>query len=1122
MASSFNIYNTLTATYWKPIDFDVSDQKYQTIKTSVCFSNGVIFYLHNFLQNGRDFTFNRKTGTFLTSPIYNSYFLKPYETPAVENSLTTIYTPLSSYNGGIIKTTSTSNRLNSPKGLKDSGLAVYTKNDIFALHFEGSNVYVQNKQGNVLTINNSSLIFSAKKSPMDGTQLFDYWLGKNNIVLFQTNTNFSKIVTKSGSSYVLGNFSLGSKASIPENALITFISYKESNIDIDKNVLNSFLVKYKTTPLNSTNSLVVDPDFFSENSIFQNYLGMYPFENPTITDTYVKYPMEIHGLKNYQTPEYTYTTSNPLLTSSKSFRRIYNKIFTGTNQETGYDKIYTVYQADTKEYTFKVGHENYFYYPSTSSRAALSSVGLIEDGATAGEVPFTSDRISVFRKNYEEVTPGVPQPSSITRYDNTWACSWLSGSNFGDKLWVDRYYNAAYYTLDQVLSAKAYVYKERIYADKPFTYDVPSTMVLEPGILYKYERVGKNDSREFIKHLAYDVNNEKGGLVLSITNWLSSPLSDDSNFKNNGLVYYASPENYRGNYMVMDGKTHIIFPSNQSLLQNSKVTTSLWLNQEDWSKVKGGQVFGNYFESGFGLLNKNTISTPMFTLVNNASSVAYNVNYNLTRLSEIPIPNKTGYKNNIIQRLPDLSYWIVDTVNKTALKYNAINNIVAYIPSSVFLTLTTITQLECDGEQNLYFYDNTIQQYVKTDASGTLIASVSLGANSGYNRIEIDANNTVNGIYGTASVIDNLGNIWEVVGGNLYKNRQMFANVGFTQQITCDSNNFIWISHLQDTISLLDTNTGLFKFSYRIGNFSNSELDPCKDQDIFRSIGLVKVPSLKSSCDDNVNYEDVLIVVDSRFNKIFQIDNMGNLVSKLDIRSLPTNNKISLDFYANGDFTGYSYARKFGSYTGNLSWNFKIASPNGLISKLLSLDYDVSTLPPGWHHFAFVFDSTNGYAKYYIDSIEVNSTQFSANTYQLYYDYRASLLLGADSIGNTTLNDIIQIEDSYKYIGQVSELRMYSKSLTQGEIEQLYFSSDFAYPRLDLSWNMRVGKRNYVEEIEHWYKMQLPGSKSKYFNINIHNLNIDSEVKSVIEDAIRANINKLTPAETSLYKINWT
>jgi hypothetical protein len=51
--------------------------------------------------------------------------------------------------------------------------------------------------------------------------------------------------------------------------------------------------------------------------------------------------------------------------------------------------------------------------------------------------------------------------------------------------------------------------------------------------------------------------------------------------------------------------------------------------------------------------------------------------------------------------------------------------------------------------------------------------------------------------------------------------------------------------------------------------------------------------------------------------------------------------------------------------------------------------------------------------------------------------------------------------------------------------------------------------------------MQLPGSKSKYYNINIYNLDVDDNIKMIIEDAIKNNLTKVAPAQASLYKINW-
>jgi len=60
-----------------------------------------------------------------------------------------------------------------------------------------------------------------------------------------------------------------------------------------------------------------------------------------------------------------------------------------------------------------------------------------------------------------------------------------------------------------------------------------------------------------------------------------------------------------------------------------------------------------------------------------------------------------------------------------------------------------------------------------------------------------------------------------------------------------------------------------------------------------------------------------------------------------------------------------------------------------------------------------------------------------------------------------------------------------------------------------------------VEKINHFFKYQLPGSKTNYYNINIHNLKVSSRIKKLIEESIQSNINKISPYNTFLNKINW-
>lgn len=1133
--ASFNIYNNLSETYWKPVDFNVLGNQFKSKKTPVFFDNGVYFYIHNFLKNALDFTFNRRTGTFLTNFAYNSYFLQNKSYPEIHKDLEKIETPLKTKSGFMITLTTPNTAItrNVFPILQESTRKVVESQNTLTFLFENDKVIVKNKDNYVLTVGeNYSLYFKQQEFPYVQSQMFDYFLGEDNIVLFEANTNYVNLVTKDANkNFVLSsvNFSLNDYFS--KDSVLYFVSYKEPTINYTNNIPDSFIAKYNTTPITSQNRIDIDYEFANNNLYSQNYLGLIPVENPQKTENDCSYLLQIHGLKNYQTPEYNYSTANPLVEDSPSIRRSYNKIYTGTNQTKGYDRVYLGYQAETKEFLFKVNKNNLFYFPATSNSVVLSSSGLIEDGATSGEIPFTSDRISVYRKNYQEEIP-IPSllPKSITKYDRTWLCSWLSGSDSGEKVWLDRYYNAAYYTLDQALTAKAFVYNPRLSSNLPFTFDVPSSIVLEPSVLYSYTRVGKENSKDFLTHLDKDANNPRGGKILSIVNWLSSPLTDVSNFKNNGLVLFNDSKNFKGNYLTLDGTNHVVFPSKSSLLQNSKLTVSMWLNVKDWSDVQGDQVFGNYYESGFGLLNRGALNAPLITITNAGSAVAYNLNYKLTKLSEIPLIYKTNHTDiaqdilnseyQFIQRYPDYSYWVFDPVFKQAAKYSPLDNLTYYFTFSSY-GLSAVSQIETDKDHNFYFYDKSSKKYIVLNSNGQFISQTSFPSVSTVNRIELDLYSNVVPIAGNASVIDNKNNVWQIIGSNLYKNQNIFANVGFTQQITCDSKNNIWILHNQDTLSKLNTNTGLFEFSYRIGRGSSKPLDPCVSQELFRYMNFVKVPR-NSSCDSNTLYEDNLVIVDVRYNEIYIVDESGNLLSKLDLRALLTDPNNPLKFYAKGDFTGYQFLRKYEGAFKSLSWYFKIAEPNGNTPQIYSLNYVTSSLPPGWHNFSFVFDAFQGTATYYIDSINVDHVSFDPRRYQLYYDYRSSLLLGAATIKNTTLNDIIGIDNSNKFIGNVSDLRMYSKSLTHGEIEQIYFSSEFSDPRKDLVWNVKVGNRNYIEEIEHWYKMQLPGSKSKYFNINIHNLNIDDEVKSVLESAIKASIRKIVPAESSLYKINWT
>ena len=1131
MSAVFNIQNTLGTASWRPVDFNVVGDNFKVKNTHVLCSNGMSFKLHNFLKNAMDFSINKKTGMFLTNFIYNSYFLENKEVPNIEVKLTKIESPILSRTNTVIKQYKTDlNDNNSPFYLKDSKSKDYSNNDIFSFIFNSDDTLsIQNNEGDFLTLNgigtSATVLFKTEVHPRSDTQIFDYILGVSSIAIFEYNSYYSRILYVNGTNYSLIVNPITVPNNVPISYFFNFVSYKQFEIEKEKSTSDSFLVSYSVNPTQIPNPLDINEEFSTSNLYSQNYLGMFPIENIKKTQDEAFYDLQIHGLKNYQTSEYTYSTANPILTACPSIKRIYNKIYTGTNQAKGYDRVFLGYQSNTKEFTFNEDSENIFYYPPTSKRISLQSSGLIEDGAIAGEIPFTSDRLYMYRGDYEEIIKGISQPKSIKKFDNTWLCSWLSGTNTGDKIWMDRYYNAAYYTLDQALTAKALVYNERIYPTNEYTFDIPSETYFEPGVLYSYERGGIDNSRIFLNFLDKNSTIDEGANVLSITEWLSSPLLDNSDFKNNGLVYFADPDTFIGNYWKLKGNNHALFLANDSLLQKQRLTVSMWLNVDDWSNINGEQIFGNYFESGFGLINSNGNGIPVLTITNSISATAYTLNYKFKKLNEVPllIPNTLyGYDTeySYIFRLPDFTYWVFDVLNKTASKFNQVNSLILQV-TNINYFIENINQIEIDSQKRFYLYDDIKKIYCVFDSNMQYLLSVDVPFST--KRIEISLNDDeVIFSTGYTSVIDNNNVLWEVIGGSLYKNRVFYATVGFTQQISVDFNNNLWISHEQDRISRINSVTDTVDFSFRIGRRVSNPLDPCDDNLVFRYIDFVRTPLIsRDVCNRKEQFEDVLILVDTRDNEVYAIDSLGNMEYRSDLRTLNVENLDQLKFNAKGDFTGYQFVRKFIPRKTTLSWKFKIAQPDGRDSQLLSLSFSTSSLPRGWHHFSFVFDSFRGVADFYIDTINVSTISFEPNLYELYYDYRSSLLLGAASIKNTTLNDLIGLDDVNKFIGNISDLKMYSKSLSVGEIEAIYFSSELADPRKYLKWNLDVGDRNFIEEIEYWYKNQLPGSKSNYFNINIHNLDINDDLKYIIETTIKDCIDKIKPAETSLYKINW-
>ena len=1098
----FTILNSFSAINQYNFEFQPISEGYNFKKEKICFDNGLKFYLYDFLKKPKDFSFNNKTGFFLSN-LYTNSDIFEYNEP-FQTELTEIESPLINLDGNIFQFQLSS------LYLKTNNIA--NKNDNLKFIFEDDYVKIANINNNYLTYNeNLTKINFSYYVVGSEYQKFDYILNDNNIILFIYNTNKTKYIDASSVPISIKAYNDDDVFFNNKKYYFGFYSYEKSK-SLLKNT-KEFMVRYDNNPIENTPDQLKYIEDTESEKYKQNYIIMYPYK----FQKDLKYPFYIHGLKNYQTAEYEYSNGYSGY-DSKWIRRNYEKLFTGTNQEGGYENVYLDYTSKTKQLKFKPDENTKFFYPIFADKLHIQDSGLIEDGAIAGKIPFESDKVFLNKIDYNDILPTLEftPPQSFNKYDGTWACAWLSGNENNEKMWIDRYYNAAYYTHDSALTSYK-TYHDKYDPTKDYVWDEPSKMYLEPGVRYSYYRIGENILNSYVNSYVKSENVDGNTLLLNVTSFNSDILEDFSVYKHNGTLFYNKIENLKNSYLVLDGQNHAVFPSTEELLNTEQFTVNLWINVKDWKKIEGNQIFGNFYDSGYGLINGSSLTTPTFTLSENVSGMGITSNYKINIINNTILNSLPKAQNKIIQRLSNFDCWIFDCYNLVAVKYDIEGKILKTTTNSDILKqyLNNITQVEIDEYENLYIFDKSTKNVVILNPNGEFLNYQYLGSEG----FQINSSNQIVLSVSDISAIDNDGVLWEALGNNLYKNKKIYGTIGTINQMSFDDFNNLWILHDQDKITKLNVTKDLFEFTHRLGIRTNLPENYClisflKENKTVRTINFLRIP--KNSLGD---MHDVAIIIDVFENQCYIMSQSGKLLNKIPLRAFTQSS--TFKFYAEGDFTGYQYLRKFEKSGSYFSWKFKLAQPNSLDSRLYNLNHSTENLYKGWHQFTFVFDSLNGCAKSLIDGVEVESVKFEKQKYSLYFDYRSNLLLGAATIKNKVLNDVLNLKESYKFIGDVKDISIYSRALTNNQCRNLYNINSISDKIKDLNWNISVGERNYIEKITHWFKMQLTGSKSKYFNIKIHNLKLDDHQKSLFENSLKNVIGKISPSYTNLNKLEW-
>lgn len=893
-----------------------------------------------------------------------------------------------------------------------------------------------------------------------------------------------------------------------------------------------------------------------------NYLFTAPYKTLTASNIDgVALDVNLAPVKNYYDPR-----MNQVIVQSNEIRlRRYNKIFTGLNQEDGHDKIYLGYTARVAKYVFAKDEDNYFhipygvgdYPPYSTGTLPLSDTDIIEYGAYPNTTPYRSDRIFKKNANYKNYSNwgdsnGSYYPLTGTGailHNGMYLCTWLSAGPTGEEVWVDRFFDPRYVNLrttdwTTISALSSFLsYSTNNYPN--VIWDTPSNLTFEPGVLYYYHRIGDEDNNTLVQSfsgLTYHFNSW-GPILYNQATGLSAGLIESFTAANSGIdttvrTPYYSPDNTYG----------VVYTNNIDFTSNKGNTLSFFSYQGDWNQIHGDQIVGNYFNGGIGIFTNIGINTPYFTIgsITDASTTSAatirTFNDNLTLLNYetyttflTALNDPLSASNFILRSTYDESYYIVDGHSNE--KYLS-----TFDPDDLIVSKISLVSLE-PSLQNEYILDASLYPdlvsgekhliiktrptpssvtYRKFLTNGILLSS---STSSAYNNFAVDLSGNpvyynsktlpVSALSGTNSCIDNTGIVFALSGNNttdvLTRNGTAILTVTKPEYINCDQDNNIWITYNNTSLAKVNRDgrvlwTKQISVNETITNYAG-----------VRTINFI------ADITNSVNY--YAIILDPKTNYIYKIDNDGNVITKL-----PVNNLIPF-----GDITGFDYQRKYIKPTvPGPSIKLKLVTTDSTLDvpvpQYYTLTYSVSSLAPGWHHFAATYDETN-VVKFYVDGVLIREIASKVRPgYDVTGDFlhrifnfknNPQLLIGTSSFKTGTLATWTEQPNKFNYNGDIADVRFYNITLSPSDIKAL--SKNYLYNQFnDLSWVINVGQRDYIEEIERFFLHRLPGSKSQFYDIKVKNSGIqDPKVKSIVENNLRAAASKVAPAHTRLRSIIW-
>lgn len=194
-------------------------------------------------------------------------------------------------------------------------------------------------------------------------------------------------------------------------------------------------------------------------------------------------------------------------------------------------------------------------------------------------------------------------------------------------------------------------------------------------------------------------------------------------------------------------------------------------------------------------------------------------------------------------------------------------------------------------------------------------------------------------------------------------------------------------------------------------------------------------------------------------------------------------------------------------------------------TSIVKLTTNVENLAPGYHTFAFLFNSNNSNVTLFIDGIltatQTSDDSASGAAYKFTKTIHDPLLIGATPFfNNITFSERLGLTN-YEFVNNaaVDKVRIYNKHLNFQKVKMLFRDGKKIEP---ITLTLPTGKRNYIDHASKFFKHKIPGKKSSKINIDILSESLSStETQEYMSDKLLESVLRQLPINSEVERINW-